>query len=105
MKQSKFSEEQIVRILKAVEAGTKVAETCRKHGISEPTHYVWKSKYANVEVSARRADRTLGSSRSACHYRHRPHDATPLMAVIEAHLKDNPGHGFDLSFDQALHQP
>ncbi|MBB5358088.1 transposase-like protein [Rhodanobacter sp. ANJX3] len=43
MKKSKFSEEQIVRILKKVEAGAKVGETCRKHGIIEPTYYLWKN--------------------------------------------------------------
>lgn len=51
MKKSKFSEERIVRILKEVEAGAKVAETCRKYGISEPTYYVWKYKYAGMAVS------------------------------------------------------
>jgi putative transposase len=51
MKKSLFSEEQIGRILKEVEAGAKVSETCRKHGISEPTYYVWKTKFAGMEVS------------------------------------------------------
>lgn len=51
VKKSKFSEEQIVRILKEVEAGAKVAETCRKHGISDPTYYAWKAKYAGMDVS------------------------------------------------------
>ena len=51
MKMSEFSEEQIVRILKEVEAGAKVNETCRKHGISEPTYYAWKNKYAGMDVS------------------------------------------------------
>jgi putative transposase len=51
MKKSKFSEEQIVQILKEVEAGAKVGETCRRHGISEPTYYVWKPKYGGMDVS------------------------------------------------------
>jgi putative transposase len=56
VKKSKFSEEQIVRIL---EAGAKVGETCRKHGISEPTYYVWKTKYAGMDVSQLRQFKEL----------------------------------------------
>ena len=51
MKKSKFSESQIVAILKEGEAGVAVAELVRKHGISTATYYSWKSKYAGVEVS------------------------------------------------------
>jgi putative transposase len=51
MKKSKFSDEQIVRILKEVDAGAKVNETCRKHGISEACYYQWKSKFAGLELS------------------------------------------------------
>ncbi len=51
MKKSKFTESQIVAILKETDAGMKVAEVCRKHGISQPTYYNWKSKYGGLSVS------------------------------------------------------
>ena len=51
MKKSKFSESQIVGILKEVEAGAKVGDTCRKYRISDACYYQWKSKYAGMEVS------------------------------------------------------
>jgi putative transposase len=51
MRKSKFSESQIVAILKEGEAGVPVAEVCRKHGISAATYYAWKSKYAGATVS------------------------------------------------------
>ncbi|GMV69738.1 MAG: hypothetical protein AMXMBFR76_21770 [Pseudomonadota bacterium] len=51
MEKSTFSEEQIVQIRKEVEAGAKVAETCRKHLIIDATNYVWKNKYAGMEGS------------------------------------------------------
>lgn len=47
----RFSEEQIISILKEAEAGLKVAELCRKHGISEATYYNWKAKFGGMTVS------------------------------------------------------
>ena len=51
MKRSRFSETQIVAILKEADAGMKVADVCRKHGISQPTYYNWKSKYGGMSAS------------------------------------------------------
>jgi putative transposase len=51
MKNTKFSESQIVGILKQQEQGKKVGEICREHGISQPTFYYWKSKYSGMEVN------------------------------------------------------
>ena len=48
MKRSRFSEEQIIGILHEQEAGMKVSELCRRHGISEPTFYAWKSKFGGM---------------------------------------------------------
>ena len=51
MKKSKFTESQIVGILKQQESGQKVSDICREHGISQPTFYQWKTKYAGMEVA------------------------------------------------------
>ena len=51
MKRSRFSEEQIIGVLREQESGLKVAEVCRKHGISEPTFYAWKAKFGGMSVS------------------------------------------------------
>jgi putative transposase len=51
MKKQRFAEEQIIAVLKEQEAGAKVADLCRKHGISEATFYNWKAKYGGMEVS------------------------------------------------------
>ena len=51
MKKSRFSESQIVAILKEVDAGRAVAEVIRKHGISQATYYAWKSKCGGLEAS------------------------------------------------------
>jgi putative transposase len=59
MRKSRFNEQQIIAILKEHEAGMKVAEVCRRHGISQPTLYAWKSKYGGLEVSEAKRLRTL----------------------------------------------
>lgn len=51
MKGKRFTEEQIIRVLKEREEGVKVHDLCRQQGISEATYYRWKSKYGWMEVS------------------------------------------------------
>ena len=54
MKGSRFSEEQIIGLLREHEAGAKAEEVCRRHGISSATLYKWKAKYGGLEVSEAR---------------------------------------------------
>ena len=59
MKRSRFSEEQIIGILREHEAGSPTADVCRKHGISSATFYKWKAKFGGLDVSDARRLRAL----------------------------------------------
>ena len=59
MKTSRFSDSQIIAILKQAEAGSPVPALCREHGISSATFYKWKSRYGGLEVSDARRLRQL----------------------------------------------
>ena len=59
MKRSRFTEEQIIAVLKEHELGAKTADLCRKHGMSEATLYNWKAKYGGMDVSEAKRLRAL----------------------------------------------
>ena len=64
MKRSRFTEDQIIGVLKEHELGVKTADLCRKHGISVATFYTWKSKYGGMDVSEAKRLRTLEAENS-----------------------------------------
>ena len=61
MKKSKFSEEKIISIIREADAGIKVIDLCRKHGMSDATFYKWKARYGGLDVSQLRRLKDLES--------------------------------------------
>jgi putative transposase len=94
MKRSKFTDEQILAIVKEGEAGRKVADLCRTHGITEQTYYRWKAKYGGMELSEMQGLKQLevlwpnlvgsDSERSGFAHRCAPQKACPPFGCLHA---------------------
>jgi len=88
MKKSRYTETQIIQILKQGEAGVSTAELCREHGISSATYHNWKAKYGGIDTSGVKRLRDLEEENR------RPHDALRGLTPAGFHL----AAGFALHF-------
>ena len=88
MKKSRFTENQIVNILKKSDAGAKVKDVCRRHGISDATYYNWKSKYGGMSASElkRLKETEAELSRYRKMYAELEHENNALKDLIEKKL-------------------
>ena len=88
MKRSRFTETQIIAILKEADAGAKVKDICRRHGISDATYYNWKSKYGGMSASdlkrMKEMERELGQYKRM--YAELAHENFSLKDVIDRKL-------------------
>jgi putative transposase len=91
MKRARFSEEQIITILKEAEGGAKVTELCRRHGISDATFYTWRSKYGGLEISEMRRLRQLEEENRRLKFRSWPTRRWNIRALKDVLAKN--GHG------------
>ena len=87
MKKSRFSEEQIIGILKEQQAGLPVAEICRRHGISDATFYTWRSRFGGMEVSDARRLKALDEENRKL--KKRPAEAMLGVATLREALGKN----------------
>jgi len=88
MKRSRFTETQIISILKEADAGVKVKDICRRHGISDATYYNWKSKYGGMSASdlKRMKEMELELSQYKRMYAELAHENFTLKDLIEKKL-------------------